>query len=193
MTKTKVEETALETVTTEELEIAPSKTAAIAEAEIKSAIIIALKFPRDDAKCFVSLMKSCQRSSFADDASYSFPRGGHQIKGPSVHLAREAARVWGNIRHGLSVIADDEDERTIEAWAWDLQTNVKVVAEDTFQKLIYRKAGGGQWIKPDERDLRELTNRRGGDSETELHLRVDAQGSDRGRAQTLRGYPKGLG
>lgn len=154
-----LEETGLEVRTEQSQEMAPTMNAAAVEAEIKSAIIVALRFPRNEDKAFQRLMKSCQRPAFAEDASYSFPRAGTDVTGPSIYLAREAARVWGNIRHGLNIVADDEENRTIEAWAWDLETNAKVYAQDSFRKLIYRKKGG--WIKPDERDLRELTNRRG--------------------------------
>jgi len=154
-----IEETALAIRTEQSTELAPTASAAAMEAEIKAAITVALRFPRNEDKAFQKLMKSCQRPSFAEDASYSFPRAGQDITGPSIYLAREAARVWGNIRHGVNIISDDEENRTIEAWAWDLETNDKVFAQDSFRKLIYRKKGG--WIKPDERDLRELTNRRG--------------------------------
>lgn len=150
-------------------ELAPTYAAAAIEAEIQSAITIALKFPRNEDKAFEKLMRACKRPSFAEDASYRFPRGKTQdadgkwvdniITGPSVNLAREAARVWGNIRFGLEIIRDDEESRQIRGWAWDLESNTKTSAEDDFKKLIYRKAKG--WIKPDERDLRELTNRRG--------------------------------
>lgn len=159
MAATAIEETGLTTRTEQGVEIAPSASAAAVESEIRAAITVALKFPRNEEKSFAKLMKACQRPNFAEDASYSFPRADKDVSGPSIYLAREAARVWGNVRHGLNVIADDDDSRTIEAWAWDLETNHKVFAQDTFKKLIYRKKGG--WIKPDERDLRELTNRRG--------------------------------
>ncbi len=159
MTVTTSEETALETRTEETTELVPTASAAAVEQEIKAAITVALRFPRNEDRAFEKLMRSCRRPAFAEDAAYSFPRAGADITGPSIYLAREAARVWGNIRHGLNVVADDDETRTIEAWAWDLETNTKVFAQDTFKKLIYRKKGG--WIKPDERDLRELTNRRG--------------------------------
>jgi hypothetical protein len=156
---TTIEETALATRTEETGELVPTVSAAAVEQEIKAAITVALRFPRNEDRSFEKLMRSCRRPAFAEDAAYSFPRAGTDITGPSIYLAREAARVWGNIRHGLNVVADDDETRTIEAWAWDLETNTKVFAQDTFKKLIYRKKGG--WIKPDERDLRELTNRRG--------------------------------
>lgn len=142
-----------------ENELATTGAAAEKQYEIQSAIIIARKFPRNEEQCFQSLMKACSRQSFAEDARYSFPRADVEVTGPSVNLAREAARVWGNIRYGLYIVRDDAQSRLIRAWAWDIQTNTKVELEDDFQKLIQRKGKG--WITPDERDLRELTNRRG--------------------------------
>ena len=140
-------------------ELATTGAAAEKQYEIQSAIIIARRFPRNEADCFQRLMKACSRPSFAEDATYNFPRGDAEVSGPSVNLAREAARVWGNIRFGLYVVRDDDDSRLIRAWAWDVETNTKIELEDDFKKLIQRKGKG--WIVPDERDLRELTNRRG--------------------------------
>ena len=154
-----LEETAIATRTEHSSELAPTAGAAEKQFEIQSAITIAKRFPRSEDAAFEKLMRSAKRTSFAEDAAYSFPRGSQNVEGPSVNLAREAARVWGNMRYGLEVIRDDEETRQIRGWAWDLETNLKVTAEDEFKKLIYRKKGG--WITPDERDMRELTNRRG--------------------------------
>ena len=133
-----------------------------ARAEIEGAIVIARRFPRNEETAFGSLIKACQRPTFAEDVSYAFPRGSGTVTGPSVYLAKEAARLWGNMRYGVDVVLEDEDQRHIRAWAWDVQTNTKVNQDVIFQKLIQRKQGGTtQWIKPDERDLRELTNKHG--------------------------------
>lgn len=147
-------------------ELATAGAAAAAQHEIQSAIIIARRFPRNEDQCFQKLMKSAGRPSFAEDATYSFPRGETNVTGPSVNLAREAARIWGNIRFGLYVVRDDEDTRLIRGFAYDVETNTKVEVEDDFKKLIQRKVKGSnpprtEWLVPDERDLRELTNRRG--------------------------------
>lgn len=158
-----LEETGLATRTEQTFELAPTAGAAEKQFEIQSAIVIAKRFPRNEDAAFEKLMKASKRISFAEDAAYSFPRGATTVEGPSVNLAREAARVWGNVRFGLDVIRDDEESRQIRAWAWDMESNVRVSAEDDFKKLIQRKqkGGGTLWVKPDERDLRELTNRRG--------------------------------
>lgn len=146
-------------------ELATVGAAASAQHEIQSAIIIARKFPRNEKAIWQKLIIACERASFAEDARYSFPRGDTDVTGPSVNLAREAARVWGNIRYGLYVVRDDDETRLIRGWAWDVETNTKVEMEDDFKKLIQRKVKGkpGEtvWLVPDERDLRELTNRRG--------------------------------
>lgn len=148
----------------ESFELAPTASAAEKQFEIQSAIAIAKRFPRDEDVAFAKLMKACARLTFAEDAAYSYDRGGNTISGPSVYLAREAARVWGNVRHGLEVITDDKTTRTIRGWAWDVETNTKVSAEDTFAKLVQHKnkrTKVTEWVDADERELRELTNRRG--------------------------------
>lgn len=145
-------------------ELAAVSAASKERAEIESAIIIAKKMPRNDQEAWQRVNKSCQRPAFAEAATYCFPRGGNDVTGPSVDLARELARCWGNVRFGLRILRDDDTSRLIQGWAWDLETNMKVEAEDAFEKLIQRKnkkTNVTEWIEPDERDLRELTNRRG--------------------------------
>jgi hypothetical protein len=164
-----VQETGLSTTTDFSSELAPTAAAAEKQFEIQSAVVLAKRFPRDEDGAFQRLMKACGRTSFAEDAEYSFPRGNklndetgqwekNFVNGPSINLAREGSRVWGNMRHGFVVTTDTENERTIMGFAWDLETNTRVQAEDSFKKLVYRRKDG--WVKPDERDLRELTNRR---------------------------------
>lgn len=127
--------------------------------ELQAAFLVALNRPRDENKAFVAISKSCERPTFAEKARYSFPRGGAQVEGPSVNLAREMARIWGNIRHGIRIVSMDEDWVHVEGWALDLQTNTRVGNETKFKRLIFRKKGG--WVRPDERDLRELVNKHG--------------------------------
>ena len=131
------------------------------EAELKTAIVLAKRFPRSEESCYQKLQKSCERASFSDGAFYNFPRGREDVQGPSIKMAREAARIWGNLRYGCRVVSEDDESLHIKGWALDLETNNYAEEEDKFAKLIYRKKDGGVWIKPDERDLRELKNRRG--------------------------------
>lgn len=145
---------------TGELETAAAE--AREEAEIKAAIVLARKFPRNEGAIYTKLLKSCGRASFAEEAMYSFPRGQTTVEGPSINLAREAGRLWGNLRYGLEIIREDEESRAIRGWVWDVETNTKISHTDEFKKLIQRRRDGATvWVTPDERDLRELTNRRG--------------------------------
>jgi hypothetical protein len=129
-----------------------------AQQEVQGAIIIAKRFPRNEDECRAKLLRACKRPEFAEDAEYEFPRGNGNVNGPSVYLAREAARIWGNIHYGAEILRDDGDTRIIRCFAWDMETNTRPIQDDSFRKLVYRKQGG--WVEPDERDLRELTNRR---------------------------------
>ena len=129
------------------------------ELEVKAAVYLARQYPRDEAAAFTKLMRACRRPRFAQEARYQFKRGNSIVSGPSVDLAREIARCWGNIRYGLRIVSVDAETVHIRGYAYDLETNAYVEHEDKFAKLIYRKQGG--WVVPDERELRELINRRG--------------------------------
>lgn len=129
------------------------------EAELKAAIVLARQFPRNEFQAAAKITRACQRPSFAESCVYTFPRGETTVEGPSVDLAREAARCWGNVRFGLRVVTADKEWVHIKGWAMDVETNNYREAEDKFERLIFRKGKG--WIEPDERDLRELVNRRG--------------------------------
>ena len=134
---------------------------------VKAQIAIARSFPRNQHQAASDALASCERPALAADAAYSFPRGGSRVTGPSVVLAREIARCWGNIRYGLRIVsvyrtAEGQERVRIRGTAHDLQTNAFVENEDDFANLIQRRQDGRVvWIKPDERDFRELVNRRG--------------------------------
>ena len=63
----------------------------------------------------------------AEQAFYRFSRAGQVVTGPSVHLARELKRCFGNIQSGIDELRRDDDagESEVRAWAWDVQTNVR--------------------------------------------------------------------
>jgi len=144
-------------------EMAVAAQTQMARSEIESALIVAQRIPRNEDQARQDIERACNRPRFAELARYTFRRGGQVVQGPSVNMARELARVWGNIRSGADVIYDDDKTRTIRAWAWDLQTNTQERQDVTFKKAIQRKGRDGKttWISPDERDLRELTNSQG--------------------------------
>lgn len=143
-------------------------------AAMQAKIILAKQYPRSESQAIANVMTSLSRIGFAEKASYSFPRGNAVVSGASVYLAREIARCWGNIVHQIRIVHHDEDYTTIEGVAWDLETNSEVISQATFANLVQRKAkdsagkpifeGGKaktEWVKPDERDFRELVNKHG--------------------------------
>lgn len=142
-------------------EMTPTSLEARERFTVQGELVKADQRRRNEDEARKALIQSCKRRGFAETALYTFPRGGKEITGASVNLAREAARLWGNIEHGFVIVREEENNRLIQAYAVDKQTNTRVIAEDAFKKLIQRKKGNGtEWIRPDERDLRELTNRR---------------------------------
>lgn len=131
-------------------------------AEVQAALTMARKFPRDESACYAKTVKAFQRPGVAQNARYTFPRGGAKVSGPSVDCARELARVWGNIDYGVRVVSSQGGEIQLEGYAWDLETGARAKAQDRFAKLVQRKVGSQTvWVEPDERDARELIFRRG--------------------------------
>lgn len=134
-------------------------------AEIESALVLAKRFPRREQDAFVRVMEMCERSAFANGAVYSYPRGGQTIEGPSVNLARQAERVWGNMVSGFEVLAMDGEYVHLRGYAMDLETNTTKVQEHRFRQRIQRKnkrTRETEWLEiQDERELRELIGRQG--------------------------------
>jgi len=94
-----------------------------AVAEVAAAVQVAQMNPRDERKAWLDMQAACRRTSLAKRAFYDVPnRGGSQ---PSVHLARELARIWGNMDWGVRETHRDDDlgRSEVLAFAWDQQTN----------------------------------------------------------------------
>lgn len=130
---------------------------AIAEAQGK--LVIAKKFPRNEALAYDEAMQACRRMGLAEDAFFSFPRGGQTVSGATVHLARELARVWGNIEYNIRELSRKDGVSEMQAFAWDLQTNTLVTQNFTVRH--WRDTKGGGYQLTDERDIYELTANQG--------------------------------
>jgi hypothetical protein len=138
-------------------------------------IVSAKNYPRGEEAAFAKVMRACERISFAEDAFYSFPRGGKDVSGPSVYFAREAARIWGNLRYGFYPMQSGPDTIMVRGYALDLEANHYVESSAEFKKLIQRKnrqTGVSEWVQPDERDLRELINKHGAICERNAILKI---------------------
>lgn len=101
---------------------------AVAEAQGK--LVIAKKFPRNEVEAYTKAMEACKRKSLAEKAIYSYPRGGSTISGPSIRLAEELARCWGNIDFGVKELSQKDGESEMQAYCWDMETNT--ISSQTF-------------------------------------------------------------
>ena len=95
------------------------------KAAIDMQISTAKAFPRnvkrstDNALAMVTMDVASAQS-----CTYSVPRGDKAITGPSVHLAKILAQVWGNLRIDAKVVSIDSLHVTSEAVCFDLETNL---------------------------------------------------------------------
>lgn len=95
-----------------------------AVAEVAAAVRVAQDNPRSESVARAAMIETCSRMSVAARAFYEVPNRG---AGPSIHLARELARIWGNLDYGVRELSRDDDAGTSEmqVWAWDQQTNAR--------------------------------------------------------------------
>jgi len=65
----------------------------------------------------------------ASTCTYSLPRGGKPITGPTVHLAKILAQQWGNLRCEAKVVEIGQKQITSQAVAFDLENNLAIKVE----------------------------------------------------------------
>lgn len=96
-----------------------------AVAEVQAAVTVAQAVPRDLTRVQAEMRNTCQRIAVAQTAFYSMPRAGGRVDGSTVHLARELARIWGNLDYGVRELRRDDEagESEIQAYCWDQQAN----------------------------------------------------------------------
>ncbi len=95
-----------------------------ATAEVQAAVVVAQKMPRDMGRVRAEMSEACGKLRLAERAFYKVPNRG---EGPTVHLARELASIFGNIDYGVRELRRDDDEGVSEivAYAWDQQRNTR--------------------------------------------------------------------
>jgi hypothetical protein len=112
-----------------------------AVAEVQAAVTVAQNVPRSMDRANHEMRDSCGRLTLAQRAFYSVPNRGN---GPSVHLARELARIWGNLDYGVKELRRDDDlgESEVIAYAWDQQANVRSVRSFIVPHAKMKKVNG---------------------------------------------------
>lgn len=121
-----------------------------AVAEVAAAVQVAQQCPRDIRRAWAEMEDACRRTGLAEVAFYAVPNRG---RGPSVHLARAIALIWGNHDSGVHELSRDDARgmSEIRAYAWDQQTNVR--SSRTFQVPHAKMAGGGRKALTDLGDI----------------------------------------
>lgn len=138
--------------------VAIEQSRAVAEALGK--IQIAKAYPRSLTEAYAAVEKSCSRKSFAEVATYAYPRGGQTITGPSIRLAEELARCFGNIQYGIRELSQRPGESEMQAFAWDVENNVERTMNFTVKHERHTKNGVTKLTDP--RDIYEMTANQGG-------------------------------
>jgi hypothetical protein len=122
-----------------------------AVADVFAAADLALRKPRDEARAEQAMLAACSRPSMAERAEYALPRGAEKnVTGPTVHLARELARIWGNITHGVVEISRDPERGQSEllAYSWDVESNTRsartFIVPHTRDKNVWDNSGRGK-------------------------------------------------
>lgn len=109
--------------------------------EIEGMLVVAMRFPRSEERAREQLLKACERPKFAEEALYEFPRGGKTIKGPSIRLAEAAARSWRNLTFGWNEVEKFAGRSKVDAWAWDMETNLLVRHEVIVEHVRDKRSG----------------------------------------------------
>lgn len=133
-----------------------------AEAEVMASVMVAKQCPRDEADAERRMHRACSRLSLAENAFYSFPRGGGEtVSGPSIRLATELALIWGNLHHGVMELSRDEVTARSEvlAFAWDLESNSR--RSGVFISPHRRDTKNGSKALVDMRDVYENNQNNG--------------------------------
>jgi hypothetical protein len=130
-----------------------------AMAEVQSAIILAKRFPRNPIESMDRVLTACQRPGLAEQALYSYARGGSEITGPSIRMAEAIAQAWGNVQFGIKELEQRGGESTVEAFCWDMETNVRQTK--TFQVKHERHTKKGKYALEDPRDIYETVANQG--------------------------------
>ncbi len=127
--------------------------------EVKGQIFMAKQFPRNIFDAEKRILDNCKRPALAEQAVYSYPRGGSKVEGPSIRLAEVLAQNWGNLSFGVKELEQRAGESVAMAYCWDLETNVRQEKIFTVKHIRDKKSGPQKLT--DQRDIYELVANHG--------------------------------
>lgn len=128
-------------------------------ARVQAQLVYAASRPRNEQRAVDRMLNSFQRQSLAEVSVYQYARGGSDITGLSIRAAEAMAMAWGNMDFGLRELEQKNGESTVEAFAWDLETNVR--RSITFRVQHYRETKRGRVKLEDSRDIYEMVANQG--------------------------------
>lgn len=128
-------------------------------AEVQAAMMIARMNPRDPIVAMDRILNACSRPTLADSAVYTYSRGGTDITGPSIRLAEAMAQSWSNMQFGIRELDQSNGVSTVQAYAWDVETNTR--REVTFHVPHVRHTKSGTKKLEDPRDIYEMVANQG--------------------------------
>lgn len=124
--------------------------------ETKALFLIANAQPRNIEMCLKQMKELCTDFEAVDGNVYSYKRGTTTIEGLGIGLVEQLGLIWGRIKWGTQVIAQDNNHSEVRAMAFDYQTLVPV------ERIIWiphtYKSGSTMKVLTDERDIREFVN-----------------------------------
>lgn len=130
-----------------------------AKSEIEASLQIAAMRPRDQREAMDRIITSCQRPGLAAKAKYRYSKGGTDIEGVTIDLMEVVAQNWGNLDFGFRELArfpgtgGGPGESVVEAFCWDLESNVKRKVQFTVPHAERTKKGVR--VITDPRDIYE--------------------------------------
>jgi hypothetical protein len=132
-------------------------------AEVQSAIVLAKQFPRNQVQAMDRILNACTRPGLAEKSTYAYARGGTEITGPSIRLAEAMAQNWGNIQYGIRELDQRHGVSTVQAFCWDMETNVRQVKDFQVRHERFSKKYNKPLITKleDPRDIYEVIANQG--------------------------------
>ncbi len=128
-------------------------------AEVQGQIFMARQFPRNTQNAIDKIINACSRPKLAAGAIYQYARGGADIAGPSIRLAEAVAQGWGNMQYGVRELEQRNGESVCEAFAWDMENNVRVAKSFKVPHIRHTREGTKALVDP--RDIYETVANQG--------------------------------
>ena len=125
---------------TEIVKVEESMIAPVSEPLFDVQIATAKRYPRNIMRVMDNAIATVTRNeNTAASCGYALPRGGKQIQGGSVHLARIIAQFYGNIRIQVKAGEVGATHVTASAIAFDLESNYAIQVDA--RRKILKKDG----------------------------------------------------